>query len=119
MAFEGVASNLVVVQVCATNGTTQAQALAGSSSQVTPLTQLASVASSGAGGAVVLPPSAAGLEIDIVLITGGNTCAVFPWPGDAINAIAVNSAITMAALTSATFCCVTQGTWLTNPRVPS
>ena len=119
MAYTGVAGNQVPVQACTTNGTTQATALAGANSQINLLSQAVSVNSTGAGGAVVLPFSAPGYTIDLLQITGGNTCNVFPNVGESINAIAVNSAITMAALTRATFICVTQGTWLTNPLLPS
>ena len=120
MAFTGVASNLQSVSANIANATgTQASALASNVSVIPQSAQVCTVASGGAGYSVVLPPSQPGLQIDINLTTASNTCAVFPYPGDAINALAVNAAITMAAVTSATFSCVVAGQWWTNPRVPS
>ena len=116
----GVWNSALPVAACVANVTgTQASALTGSQSQIPPNVLAVTVASGGAGYSVVLPPSSVGAQVDVQLITASNTAAVFPAPGDAINAIAVNSAITMSALTSTTFTCVTQGQWFTNPRVPS
>lgn len=77
------------------------------------------VTSAGVAYSVTLPKALAGYEIDIVCTTATNTVAVFPAPGDAINAIAANSGLTMSALTSATFICLVNGQWYTSPRVPS
>lgn len=82
-------------------------------------TGLCMVASGASNSAVVLPPSAPGMEIVVILTTAANTCKVFPSPGDAINALGANNAITMAAVTSTTYCCGVAGQWFTLPRVPS
>lgn len=74
-------------------------------------------------GAVTLPVSTPGLCIVIALATAGDAVSVYPNAGgtgtEAINAIAANSAISMAALSSATFVCAVAGQWYTMPRVPS
>lgn len=81
------------------------------------------VSSGGAGYSITLPPSAPGAQIDIVLTSATNTVKVFPSAAgtgsEAINALGANAAITMAALTSATFMCIVAGQWFTSPRVPS
>jgi hypothetical protein len=77
------------------------------------------VTSAGVAYSVTLPPATVGTEIDILCITATNTVAVFPAPGGAINALGTNAGLTMGALTSATFMCVTAGQWFTSPRVPS
>jgi hypothetical protein len=81
------------------------------------------VTSGGAGYSVTLPPANRGMKIDICLATASNTVKVFPNAGgtgsEKINALSANAAITMAALSSATFVCQVDGQWYTNPRVPS
>ena len=77
------------------------------------------ISSAGVAYSATLPKAVAGLEIDVVCVTGTNTVAVFPAVGDAINALSANTGITMGALTSATFLCITAGQWYTSPRVPS
>lgn len=67
---------------------------------------------------VKLPAAAAGLQCTIK----NNTNAVLKvWPatGDAINAIAANSSLSMAALTSAVFTAYDATTWYSTPTVPS
>ncbi len=67
---------------------------------------------------VKLPTAAAGLEVTIK----NNTAAVlkvWPFSGDAINAIAADSAISMASLTCATFHAYDATTWYTSPLLPS
>lgn len=67
---------------------------------------------------VKLPAAAAGRQVHVK--NGANAALpVYPATGDAINAIAVNSPITMGALTSATFTAYDATTWYTNPLVPS
>jgi hypothetical protein len=90
----------------------------------TPITALANtVSSAGAAYSVTLPPSTPGLSIFIALTSATNTVAVFPNAGgtttEQINALSANAAITMAALSSATFLCTVAGQWWTVPRVPS
>lgn len=74
-------------------------------------------------GAVTLPPSTPGLQITIALATASDAVSVFPNAGgtgtEAINALGANNAISMGALTSATFICAVAGQWFTVPRVPS
>ena len=90
----------------------------------TPITAAVNhVTSTGSSQAVTLPPSTPGLQITIALATAANTVDVFPNAGgtgtEAINALAANAKLTMAALTSATFICAVAGQWFTVPRVPS
>lgn len=74
-------------------------------------------------GAVTLPPSTPGLQITIALATAADAVSVFPNAGgtgtETINALAANAALSMSALTSATFICAVAGQWFTVPRVPS
>lgn len=74
-------------------------------------------------GAVTLPPSTPGLQITIALATAADAVSVFPNAGgtgtEQINALAANAALSMGALTSATFICAVAGQWFTVPRVPS
>src|SRR5208337_3208613 len=112
-------SQLPVAALTANATGTQASALTGANSQIPANVLACTVASASSGYSVVLPPSAPGSQVDVQLTTGGNTALVFPYPGDAINALGVNNSITMSALTSTTFTCVVQGQWWTNPRVPS
>lgn len=67
---------------------------------------------------VKLPVAAAGKRVTIK----NNVNAVLKvWPstGNAVNAIAANSSLSMAALTSAEFTAFDATTWFTNPLVPS
>ena len=106
-----------VTTIAANSSTTQA------SGTVVPTTASnVAVSSGGAGYSIVMPPAVPGFEIDIVLVTAANTVKVYPNPigtGDIINALGANNAITMGALTSATFLCFVAGQWYTSPRVPS
>lgn len=69
---------------------------------------------------VVLPAAAAGLQAIVKNIDAANAVLkVYPATGDGINAIAVNSAISMAAKTSAMFVAYDATTWYTVPLVPS
>lgn len=74
-------------------------------------------------GAVTLPVSTPGLCIVIALATAVDVVAVYPNAGgtttETINALSANAAISMAALSSATFVCAVAGQWYTLPRVPS
>lgn len=67
---------------------------------------------------VILPAAVAGLVVVIKNNVGGNM-KVWPATGDAINAIAANSAYTMATLTSAVFTAYDATTWYTSPLVAS
>lgn len=67
---------------------------------------------------VILPAAVAGLVVVIKNNVAGNM-KVWPATGDAINAVAVNSAYTMATLTSAVFTAYDATTWYTSPLVAS
>lgn len=67
---------------------------------------------------VLLPAAAAGIMCIIKNNVGGNM-KVWPATGDAINAIAANSALSMATLTCAVFTCYDGTTWYTSPLLPS
>lgn len=67
---------------------------------------------------VILPGTATGKVVE-VFNTAAADLDVYPASGGAINAIAANTAITMAANTSARFVGSAAGQWYTDPRVPS
>lgn len=67
---------------------------------------------------VKLPAAAAGKRVEIKNNVNA-VLKVYPATGDAINAIAANSALSMAALTSAVFNAYDDTTWYTTPLVPS
>ena len=94
-------------------------ATGGTQATGTPINAQTNIVISVSGHSVTLPPSSPGLCISLLLITSGATCLVFPAPGEFINALAVNTDISMAALTGTTFCCAVAGQWYTIPRTPS
>lgn len=59
---------------------------------------------------VKLPKAIAGMQL-FVKNTAANSMNVFPFVGDAINAIAVDGAFAMAGATAARFVCMVNGTW--------
>jgi hypothetical protein len=63
-----------------------------------------------AGDSVKLPPATAGSEI-YVISTAANGPDVFPFLGDAINALAANTAVRLAQNVGVRFMCVVAGTW--------
>jgi len=63
-----------------------------------------------AADSVVLPPSKAGLII-YVTNAAANSMNVFPAIGDTINALAVNTALAVAAGKTCAFVCYTAGQW--------
>lgn len=73
----------------------------------------------GATNAGVLLPAAAAGIICIVKNNVAGNMKVWPTTGDAINAIAANSALTMATLTTAMFVAYDATTWYTVPLLPS
>ena len=75
----------------------------------------------GADGTVgaVLPTAQAGMQITVKTTVAGQVLKVYPATGAAINAIAANSAISMAALTSAIFTATSATQWYTTPLLPS
>jgi hypothetical protein len=69
---------------------------------------------------VILPAAAAGKQVEIKNDDAANAVLkVYPATGDAINAIAANGALSMAAKTSALFTAYDATTWYTTPLVPS
>lgn len=67
---------------------------------------------------VKLPAAAAGL-IRTIKNNANAVLKVYPNTDDAINAIAANTEISMAAFTCATFFCYDGTTWYTSPLLPS
>lgn len=67
---------------------------------------------------LVLPPAVKG-KFYIVKNTGNGGLKVYPASGDGINAIAPDSPITMATVTSAIFIARNSSTWYTVPLLPS
>jgi hypothetical protein len=70
------------------------------------------------GDSVKLPASAVGLVL-IVSNAGANPMDVFPSSGDAINALAANTAIRINAGTTVAFYCSVAGTWHMLPAPPA
>jgi len=96
-----------------------AHAGGGQGSAVVLTANVNNVTTVGTGGdSVKLPPSVSGIDI-IVHNSGALSLNVFPATGDKINALAINTALALPAGTSTTFTCLTAGTWITIPRVPS
>lgn len=79
-------------------------------------TRLATVAT--AGDSETLPQAAPGLRYKVKNATA-TSANIFPFLGDAINALSANSAYALAAHTSAEFACMVAGTWDTFPTVAS
>lgn len=69
---------------------------------------------------ILLPAAAAGVTYHIKNSDAANAILkVYPASGDAINALAADGAISMAAKTSATFIALDGNTWYTIPLLPS
>lgn len=69
---------------------------------------------------VSLPAAVAGAQITVKNSDAANAVLkVYPASGDGINAIAVNSPISMAAKTCAVFTAIDATTWFTAPLLPS
>jgi predicted RecA/RadA family phage recombinase len=68
---------------------------------------------------VVLPASVAGKIVIVKNAQAGQTLPVYPPTLSAINAVTANSALTMAAVTSAMFVCTSSTQWYTVPLLPS
>lgn len=75
--------------------------------------------SGGDGTAGIKLPKAARGKVYFIKNAYNGNIRVYPASGDAINAIAVDSHYTMAALTSATFVALNSTTWYTIPLVAS
>ncbi len=64
-----------------------------------------------AGDSVVLPAATAGKVVTVVNAAAANAMDVFPATGEIINALAANTAISVAANKTITFYCAVAGTW--------
>ena len=83
----------------------------------TTLTRIGTVAT--AGDSLTLPKAAPGLRYKVKNAAASNSANIFPFLGDQINALAVNSAFALASAKSAEFVCITAGIWDTFPTVAS
>ena len=71
-----------------------------------------------AGG--ILPATAKpGDEVTVITTTAAQTTAIYPPAGAAINALAANASLSMAAVTSATFICISATQSYSTPKTPS
>lgn len=68
---------------------------------------------------VILPKAEAGMQITVKSTVAAQVLKVYPASGAAINAIAADGAISMAALTCATFVAASATQWYTTPLLPS
>jgi hypothetical protein len=67
---------------------------------------------------VVLPPAAAGAQV-IIKVGDGADLKIWPATGDAINAIAVDSAMTVVDDVCLILTALNSTTWYTTPLLPS
>ena len=112
-AFRG---EIFGLPVCATQPSLTAHA-GGGQTNATPITatlvEVTTVASN--GDSVILPPTLAnlisGLEITISNGSATHSINVFPPSGEAINALAINTAFSLAAGKTAVFNCLRAGQW--------
>lgn len=109
--FSGLVSLAAMLQLSRTNAIT-AHSGGGQGSAVPLTTVINRVTIVAAGGdSVVLQPSVAG-EFQIVInAAAANAMNVFPATGEAINALAANTAISVAANKVIVFWCAVVGTW--------
>lgn len=63
---------------------------------------------------VRLPPAIAALTIVVVNAAASNSAKIWPSPGDAINALGADAALTLAANKLIEFRCLNDGQWHTN-----
>jgi hypothetical protein len=64
-----------------------------------------------AADSVKLPAAVAGLSITVINAAAANAMNVFPATGDAINALAANTALSIVANKTAVFSCAVAGQW--------
>lgn len=109
-------SIIIDVQVLAATGSGQGDAAAITVDSM----GLVHVTGADATKGVILPAAAAGKVVTIKNADAANAVLkVYPATDDAINAIAANSALSMAAKTCATFRAIDGTTWFTEPLLPS
>jgi len=77
------------------------------------------IVSAGNGTAGIRLPKAVKGKAYAIKNTGGSALLVYPAVGDGINAVAVNSPLSMAALTSCDIMASGSVTWYTVPLLPS
>lgn len=103
----------VSVQTVAALGTVQADA-----TQIGTGTGFVNATGADAAKGVKLPPAVAGKQV-LIKNNGAAVLKVWPATGDAINAIAVDTNIALAANTTALFTALDATTWYTHPLLPS
>lgn len=64
-----------------------------------------------AADSVRLPPAVAGMQVTLINAAAANALNVFPATGEAINALAANTAFSVAANRAVIFVCGVAGTW--------
>lgn len=64
-----------------------------------------------AGDSVILPAATAGLAITVINAAAANAMDVFPQSGEVINALAADTALSVAANKTVIFFCAVNGTW--------
>jgi hypothetical protein len=67
-----------------------------------------------AADSVILPVAVPGMKMTVVNAAAANAMAVFPATGDAINALAADASLSVAANKAITFECVVAGRWHSN-----
>ena len=67
-----------------------------------------------AADSVVLPVAQPGMQMTVVNADAADALAIFPASGDAINALAADASISVAANKTITFYCVKAGLWHSN-----
>jgi hypothetical protein len=106
---QGFSANFPTVST--TNGIT-AHAGGGQGSAVLLTTVINRITTVGtAADSVLLPVSAAGLQITVTNAAAANSANVFPQTGDQINALGANTAFALAAGKTAQFSCAVAGQW--------
>ncbi len=71
-----------------------------------------------AGDSLTLPKAAPGLRYKVINKAAANSMNVFPFLGDAINALGANAAFALAATKSVEFISCASGVWDTFPIAP-
>lgn len=99
------ALNTVSNGVTASTGSTQATGVL----VTTSVTRVTTVAV--AGDALTLPPATPGVDLVVINAAAANSMDVFPAVGDAINALAANAALAVAANKTVLLVCAVAGTW--------
>lgn len=111
VATGSLAFTLGYSQVSAVNALT-AHAGGGQGSATALTRQINRVTTVASGGdSVVLPAAVAGRWVTVINAAAANSMDVFPASGQAINALANDTALAMAANVTATFYCAVNGTW--------